>query len=95
MKLWCSDGSPFARKVRIVLAEKGLEHEVDMRGGLRPTETHRQLNPALAIPVLEDGGLVLFESNLVVDYLLKTYPDARAGATEPPLAPAMTRGDRH
>ena len=29
MKLYCSNGSPFARKVRIVLAEKGLACEVE------------------------------------------------------------------
>ena len=30
MKLYFSNGSPFARKVRIVLAEKGLAYEADL-----------------------------------------------------------------
>ena len=30
MKLYCSNGSPFARKVRIVLAEKGLAYDADI-----------------------------------------------------------------
>lgn len=35
-KLWFSEGSPFARKVRIVLAEKGLDYEKDVLNGIRP-----------------------------------------------------------
>lgn len=95
IKLWCSDGSPFARKVRIVLLEKRLEHELDMRSGLRPVETHRNLNPALAVPVLQDGDLVLFESNLILDYLFKTYPKVPPDAPHPPLFGGMTREAHH
>lgn len=95
MKLWCSDGSPFARKVRIVLAEKGLPHEVDMRSGLRDPAAHQRLHPGLAVPVLEDGGRVLFESNLILEYLLVTYPGAPADAAAPPLASTMTRAEHH
>jgi hypothetical protein len=39
MKLYYSEGSPFARKVRIVLAEKGLAFESDVANGLRPAES--------------------------------------------------------
>ncbi len=94
MKLYCSNGSPFARKVRIVLAEKGLAYETDIQDRLRPVE--EALGPTLAIPVLDDGGRRLWESDLIVDYLLKTYPDAKAdAAAAPPLSPWMARPDRH
>lgn len=95
MKLWFSDGSPFARKVRIVLAEKGLQYEKDERSGLRLAQAHRELHPGLAIPVLQDGDLTLFESNLVVDYLLRTYPQNAPEAPQPPLAATMTRASLH
>ena len=95
MKLWFSDGSPYARKVRIVLAEKNLQYEKDARSGLRPAQSHRELHPGLAIPVLQDGDLTLFESNLVLDYLLKTYPQSTPDAPQPPLAPTMTRATHH
>jgi glutathione S-transferase len=94
MKLYCSNGSPFARKVRIVLAEKGLACETDIQDRLRPVE--EALGPTLAIPVLDDGGRRLWESDLIIDYLLKTYPDAKAEAVaSPPLSPWMARPDRH
>lgn len=96
MKLYCSNGSPFARKVRIVLAEKGLAYDADIQDRLRPVE--EALGPTLAVPVLDDGGRRLWESDLIIDYLLKTYPDCKPTAdmaAAPPLAPWMTRPDRH
>jgi glutathione S-transferase len=96
MKLYYSDGSPFARKVRIVLAEKGLAFESDIANGLRTPETIA--TPTLAVPVLEDGALKLWESDLIVDYLLRTYPDARrdaATSVEPPLSPWLARPEHH
>jgi glutathione S-transferase len=95
MRLWFSEGSPFARKVRIVLAEKGLEYEKDILNGIRPVQGHRNLHPGLAVPVLQDGDLTLFESNLVLDYLLKTYPDNAPDSPQPPLMPTMTRASNH
>ncbi len=95
-KLLCTLGSPFARKVRIVLAEKGLEYETDVLSAfLRPTETFSSINPNLTIPVLIDGDVQLFESNLILEYLLKTYPDSPPGGPVPPLASMMTRLDHH
>jgi len=96
MKLYCSNGSPFARKVRIVLAEKGLAYDADIQDRVRPVE--EALGPTLAIPVLDDGGRRLWESDLIIDYLLKTYADSKPTAdmaAVPPLAPWMTRPDRH
>lgn len=96
MKLYFSDGSPFARKVRIVLAEKGLAFESDVANGLRTPQTIAA--PTLAVPVLEDGPLRLWESDLIIDYLLRTYPDAKPAAADraqPPLSPWLARPDRH
>jgi glutathione S-transferase len=95
VKLWFSDGSPFARKVRIVLAEKGLHYEKDLLNALRPQQAHQELHPGLAVPVLQDGDLTLFESNLILDYLLKTYPENSPESPQPQLAPTLTRAARH
>jgi glutathione S-transferase len=94
VKLYCSNGSPFARKVRVVLAEMALPYEADVADGLRPTSG--ELGPTLAIPVLEDGEQRLWESDIVIDYLLKTYPEAVArSACTPKLSPWLARPDRH
>ena len=92
MKLYFSNGSPFARKVRVVLAELGLAYETDILDGLRPTSSPP--GPTIAIPVLEDGALRLWESDLIVDYLLRTYPAAKP-AGQPPLSPWMARPEQH
>ena len=65
-KLHFSNGSPFARKVRIVLHEKGLDYERDVQDRVRPVEEIASLNPALAVPVLVDRGLTLFDSDLIL-----------------------------
>ncbi|HSH99454.1 MAG TPA: glutathione S-transferase family protein [Reyranella sp.] len=92
MRLYFSSGSPFARKVRVVLAEKGLAYEADLEDGLRPVDSAP--GPTLAIPVLEDGSVRLWESDLIIDYLLRTYPEAK-GDGQPPLSPWLARPDHH
>jgi glutathione S-transferase len=78
--VYSSAGSPFARKVRIVLHEKALDYEEDVRPGLRPVEELRDLNPNLALPVLIDDGETLFGSNLIIEYLLSRYVGSAAPA---------------
>ena len=95
MKLiYSSAGSPFARKVRIVLHEKGLVSEEDVRPGLRPVEELKELNPNLALPVLQDREHTLFGSNLIIEYLFDSYPGTVSRGT-PPFAERMTRPGQH
>lgn len=93
-KLLYSNGSPFARRVRIVLIEKGLDFESDIYDAVRPIEDIRPHNPALQVPVLYDGERHLFGSNLILHYLFATYTDA-AGTQDVPLAPTPTRTEQH
>ncbi len=93
-KLYFSNGSPFARKVRIVLFEKGLEFEADVNNLVRPVEEIEPLNPALQVPVLIDGGRPLFDSDLIISYLFDAYPDSNSTVT-PPLSATVTRTERH
>lgn len=88
-----SRGSPFARRVRIVLAEKQLDHEEDIYDRVRPIEAIAPLNPALSIPVLVDGDRKLFDSTLIVSYLMETYPET--GTERPPLSRSVTRPEHH
>jgi glutathione S-transferase len=68
--------------VRIVLAEKGIPYdpvEIDLDD--RPAWIYGK-NPIGRVPVLEEeGGLVLPESRVIMEYLEDRYP-------EPPLLPA-------
>lgn len=86
-------GSPFARKVRIVLHEKRLNYDEDVRPGIRPVEELSGLNPTLALPVLRDGEELLFGSDLIAEFLLERYPAEPAAGSDPPLAARLTRPD--
>ena len=93
-KLYYSNGSPFARKVRIILLEKNIEFESDILDGLRPIEEFKTLNPALQVPVFVDGDRTLFGSPLIASYLTETYPHT---GTDNDIAfeNRATRPDRH
>jgi glutathione S-transferase len=81
MLLYDAPRCPYCARVRIVLAEKRLGYEaveVDLRD--RPAWIYAK-NPSGKVPVLEeDGGLVLPESQVIMEYLQERFP-------EPPLWP--------
>ncbi len=85
-------GSPFARKVRIYLAEKGAEVTEHLRErSFRPVEEIAPLNPNLTLPVLMDGDVTIYDSQVMVAYLLDKYPSGLDA--NPPLLPTLVRPD--
>ncbi|MBX3649950.1 MAG: glutathione S-transferase N-terminal domain-containing protein [Burkholderiales bacterium] len=70
MKLYGSPGSPFARKVRIVLAEKNIAHDYIVARGSAPDSPVPAFNPLGKIPTLvRDDGRALYDSPVIVEYL--------------------------
>jgi glutathione S-transferase len=70
MKLYGSLTSPYVRKVRMVLMEKGLAHDLVVEGPADAAGNVVRLNPLRAIPVLErDDGEVFFDSPMICEYL--------------------------
>ena len=53
-KLYFTTGSPFARAVRIVLAEKGLEYDRDEMITTTATEVREADTPTLQVPTLAE-----------------------------------------
>jgi glutathione S-transferase len=94
-QLLYSPNSPYARKVRIVLAEKGIPYEAKIVDTNQPPEHFATLNPNLRVPVFVDGERTLFESNVILDYLLRSFPAKSIGGSLPALAASLTRADRH
>ena len=88
--------SPGSRKGLIVLEEKGLPYEqINTDPEFLPVGFEK-INPNLRVSVLTDGDKHIFESDNIVDYLLRTYPDCSATPESlPPLADTMTRPDHH
>lgn len=70
MKLIGSFASPYARKVRIVMAEKKLDYEHVTADVWSRQSTVRLSNPLGKVPclIMEDGG-AMFDSRVIVEYL--------------------------
>lgn len=76
--------STCSKRVRITLAEKGVEWEsvhlnLAKRENLDPD--YLKLNPNGVVPTLVHDGRVLYESNFIIEYLDDIFPD-------PPLRPS-------
>lgn len=70
MKLIASLGSPYVRKVRIVMAEKKIDYELVLEDVWAETSSIQQFNPLGKIPclLLDDGGAI-FDSRVIAEYL--------------------------
>jgi len=76
MKLIGSLTSPYARKVRIVLAEKKIEYEFELDSPWTPETKVPDINPLGKIPVLIlDDSTVLFDSRVIVEYIDSVAPN--------------------
>src|SRR5689334_8125596 len=73
--LYYTQRSPYARKVRIVLAEKQLPCELKQTDINNKSSEFLSLSPIGKVPVLVDeNNLVFWDSTLIVEYLDETYP---------------------
>lgn len=70
MKLLGSGGSPYVRKVRIVLEEKRIPCEYVVASPSNPESGVAEANPLGKIPVLiRDDGRSVYDSPVIVEYL--------------------------
>ena len=72
LKIYGSDLSGPANKVRFTANALGLKYEykfVDLRAGEHQKPEFLKLHPAGKVPVIDDDGFVLFESNAIIKYL--------------------------
>ncbi len=85
--------SPYSRKIRVVLAEKGLDYDPVTVQAAQADVSFNALNPARRVPAFVDGDQTLFESQVIVEYLLRTYRGNAEGA--PPFAETLCRPDHY
>jgi len=82
LELYHSVSSVCAQKVRVALAEKGLDyknHLMTLRGD-QFDPAYMKLNPNGVVPTLVHDGRVVIESSVILYYLDEAFP-------EPPLMP--------
>lgn len=87
MTLFSSDACPRCHMVRIVLAEKGINYDVQPVDLHDTPEDLKDLNPYNEVPTLVDRDLVLYQHQVIMEYLDERFP-------HPPLMPVdpVSRG---
>jgi glutathione S-transferase len=81
--LYDADRCPYCARVRIALAEKGVEYEtVQIDLDDRPAWIYEK-NPLGRVPVLEDDAFVLPESAVINEYLEERYPEPALWPADP------------
>lgn len=88
LELYHNDMSVCAAKVRLCLAEKGLQytaHHLNLRAGDQREPAYLKLNPKAVVPTLVHDGFVITESVVINEYLDDAF-------LEPPLKPSTAQG---
>ena len=78
--------STCSQKVRLVLAEKGVDfvsHEVDLLRGDQHDPKYVKLNPNHVVPTLMHDGTALIESTLINEYLDEVFRDPPMWPSDP------------
>src|SRR5260370_27673743 len=76
--------SPYARKVRIALYEKGVPFERvrALHGDCNRTD-FLDVNPRAEVPALIDGDFAVYDSTVICEYLEDRYPEPHLYPPDP------------
>ena len=78
LKLIASLTSPYARKVRVALAEKKIECALVLESPWTPGNNVAEFNPLGKVPVLVmEDGTTIYDSRVIVEYLDSVSPVSR------------------
>ncbi|WP_455231488.1 glutathione S-transferase family protein [Geopseudomonas aromaticivorans] len=66
--------SPFVRKVRLLLAEKGLGYQLEIIAPFSQPDWFFEISPLGRIPGFKDGDLALADSGVIAQYIEEQYP---------------------
>ena len=80
MTLYSRASCPQSHRVRLVLAEKGITVDLIEVGDDVLPEDLNELNPYHSVPTLVDRDLVVYNAQIIMEYLDERYP-------HPPLLP--------
>ncbi len=80
MTLFCSPTCAYSHRARFVIWEKGITADIEYINVHQPPEDLIELNPYGTTPTMVDRDLVLYDSNIIMEYLDERFP-------HPPLHP--------
>ena len=83
MNLYSGTTDPFSHRCRIVLFEKGMDFEVIDVDLYNKPEDIAVINPYNRVPVLVDRDLVLYEANIINEYIDERFPHPQLMPPDP------------
>ena len=94
LKLWGRNNSSNVKKVMWACAELGVPYEridAGLHFGITTTDEFREKNPNGMIPVIDDDGFILWESNAILRYLCAKHPKTPFWPVEPKIRASADR----
>lgn len=98
LELYTHPMSPCAQKVRIVLAEKGLDwtaHHISLQDKENLAPEYLKLNPLGVVPTLVHDGRAVIESSIICEYLDDAFPQQTLKCADPYLRAKMRFWMKH
>jgi len=90
MNLYSGTTCPFSHRCRIVLYEKGMDFQVIDVDMFNKPEDLSAINPHNRVPVMVERDLVLYEPNIINEYIDERFPHPQLMPPEP-IMRARTR----
>lgn len=83
MVLYSGTTCPFSQRCRLVLFEKGMDFEVRDVDLFNKQEDISVMNPYGQVPILVERDLVLYESNIINEYIDERFPHPQLMPADP------------
>ena len=83
MNLYSGTTCPFSQRCRIVLYEKGMDFQIIDVDMYNKPEDIAVMNPYNRLPVLVERDLVLYESNIINEYIDERFPHPQLMPPDP------------
>jgi RNA polymerase-associated protein len=90
MVLYSGTTCPFSQRCRFVLFEKGMDFEIKDVDLFNKPEDINVMNPYGQVPILVERDLVLYESNIINEYIDERFPHPQLMPADPVMR-ARTR----
>jgi len=90
MQLYSGTTCPFSQRCRFVLFEKGMDFEIRDIDLYNKPEDISVMNPYGQVPILVERDLVLYESNIINEYIDERFPHPQLMPVDP-IMRARTR----
>ena len=90
MVLYSGTTCPFSHRCRFVLFEKGMDFEIRDIDLFNKPEDISVMNPYGQVPILVERDLILYESNIINEYIDERFPHPQLMPADPVMR-ARTR----